>query len=189
MLLNLSIFMWFGAICPWPKFLYNGIIPIHRLIFLGILILLLRRLPIVFALRKFIHQIEDERQAILVGFFGPIGVSAIFYLYIGLDFLNGITDQNGLQRADAAVLAEVMTVIVWFLTVCSIIVHGLSIPLGKSTPTKQSAPVSASTRPIYRIGGSVILDKSYVFTFLNESPGPATSPAKRRMGQFAPRIG
>lgn len=130
MLLNLSIFMWFGAICPWPKFLYNDIIPIHRLIFLGILILLLRRLPIVFALRKFIHQIEDERQAIFVGFFGPIGVSAILYLYIGLDFL-GITDQNGLQRADAAVLAEVMTVIVWFLTVCSIVrIH----PLGRLIP-------------------------------------------------------
>ncbi|OBT53220.1 hypothetical protein VE04_06239 [Pseudogymnoascus sp. 24MN13] len=223
MLLNLSIFMWFGAICPWPKFLYNDVLPIHRLIFLGILILLLRRLPIVFALRKFIHQIEDERQAIFVGFFGPIGVSAIFYLYIGLDFLNGVTDQNGLQRADAAVLAEVMTVIVWFLTVCSIIVHGLSIPLGKigfhlpqalsqafdstgnsesrpflvreriepevggrrewcqvsvqSTPTKQSAPASASIRPIYRIGGYVIPNKSSECTVLNESPGSATSPA------------
>ena len=126
MLLNLSIFMWFGAICPWPKFLHNDIIPIHRLIVLGILILLLRRLPIVFALRKFIYQIEEEHQAIFVGFFGPIGVSAIFYLYIGLDFLDGVTGQNGLQRADAAVLAEVMTVVIWFLTVCSIVrIHPL----------------------------------------------------------------
>ncbi|KAL5330578.1 hypothetical protein ACEPPN_000096 [Leptodophora sp. 'Broadleaf-Isolate-01'] len=131
MLLNLSIFMWFGAICPWPKFLHNDIIPIYRLISLGILILLLRRLPIVFALHKFIHQIEEKRQAVFMGFFGPIGVSAIFYLYIGLDFLDGVTDQNGLQRADAAVLAEVMTVVVWFLTVCSILVHGLSIPFAK----------------------------------------------------------
>lgn len=126
MLLNLSIFMWFGAICPWPKFLHNDIIPIYRLISLGILILLLRRLPIVFALHKFIHQIEEKRQAVFMGFFGPIGVSAIFYLYIGLDFLDGVTDQNGLQRADAAVLAEVMTVVVWFLTVCSIVrIHPL----------------------------------------------------------------
>jgi NhaP-type Na+/H+ or K+/H+ antiporter len=121
MLLNLSIFMWFGVICPWSKFLHNDIIPIHRLIFLGILILLLRRLPIVFTMRKHIHQIEEKRQAVFVGFFGPIGVSAIFYLYIGLDFLDGVTDQNGLQRADAAVLTEVMTVTVWFLTVCSIV--------------------------------------------------------------------
>lgn len=131
MLLNLSIFIWFGAICPWPKFIYSDIVPVRRLIFLGILILLLRRLPIVFALRNFIPQIEDGRQAIFIGFFGPIGVSAIFYLYIGLEFLESVTDSNGLQRADAAILAEVMTVVIWFLTVCSIIVHGLSIPLGK----------------------------------------------------------
>lgn len=42
MLLNLSIFIWFGAICPWASFANNSIIPIYRLIFLGVLILLLR---------------------------------------------------------------------------------------------------------------------------------------------------
>ena len=42
MLLNLSIFIWFGAICPWSTFLHNSVIPIYRLIFLGVLILLFR---------------------------------------------------------------------------------------------------------------------------------------------------
>lgn len=42
MLLNLSIFVWFGAICPWAMFQSNDVIPLVRLIFLGILILLLR---------------------------------------------------------------------------------------------------------------------------------------------------
>src|SRR3954447_4630522 len=42
MLLNLSVFMWFGAVCPWSSFLNNSVIPIYRLIALGILILLLR---------------------------------------------------------------------------------------------------------------------------------------------------
>lgn len=42
MLLNLAIFIWFGAICPWASFADSGIIPIYRLVFLGILILLLR---------------------------------------------------------------------------------------------------------------------------------------------------
>ncbi|QSZ32776.1 hypothetical protein DSL72_002355 [Monilinia vaccinii-corymbosi] len=130
MLLNLSIFIWFGAICPWTLFSDNGIIPIYRLIFLGVLILLLRRLPVVFAFHKCIHQIDGKRQAIFAGFFGPIGVSAIFYLYISLEFLETIT-VDGVQREDAARLAEVITVIVWFLAICSIIVHGLSIPLGK----------------------------------------------------------
>lgn len=121
MLLNLSIFIWYGAICPWPAFLHNNVIPIYRLVFLGILILLLRRLPIIFALHKFVHQIEEKRQAIFVGFFGPIGVSAIFYLYISLDFLKEVTDDNGLQRSDASNLAEVITVVVWFLVMCSIV--------------------------------------------------------------------
>ncbi|PQE12846.1 Na H antiporter protein [Rutstroemia sp. NJR-2017a BBW] len=130
MLLNLSIFIFYGAVCPWASFASNDVIPIYRLIFLGILILLFRRLPIVFGLHKLIHQIEEKRQAIFVGFFGPIGVSAIFYLYISLEFLETIT-VDGEQRPDAAHLAEVIRVVVWFLTICSIVVHGLSIPLGK----------------------------------------------------------
>lgn len=96
-------------------------------------------------MHKFIHQIEEKRQAIFVGFFGPIGVSAIFYLYITLEFLEEIT-VDGVQREDAARLGEVVTVVVWFLAICSIVsrltpqntpnlciqvVHGLSIPLGK----------------------------------------------------------
>lgn len=81
-------------------------------------------------MHKFIPQIEEKRQAIFVGFFGPIGVSAVFYLYISLEFLETIT-VDGVQRQDAEHLAEVISVVVWFLTICSIVVHGLSIPLGK----------------------------------------------------------
>lgn len=81
MLLNLSIFMWFGAVAPWTSFRDN----ISRLIPLGILILLFRRLPVILAMHKYIHQIEDIKQALFVGFFGPIGVGAIFYLYVARD--------------------------------------------------------------------------------------------------------
>lgn len=61
---------------------------------------------------------------------GPIGVSAIFYLYITREFLRGIPAE-GQAADDLAKLAEVMNVVIWFLTMCSIFVHGLSIPLGK----------------------------------------------------------
>ena len=130
MLLNVAIFMWFGAICPWYQFAHNNVIPIYRLIFLGILVLLLRRLPVIYALHKKIHQITEVRQALFVGFFGPIGVSAVFYLYITLEFLRDV-QVDGVQREDAAFLSEVTTVVVWFLAICSIVVHGISIPLGK----------------------------------------------------------
>jgi NhaP-type Na+/H+ or K+/H+ antiporter len=118
MLLNLSIFIWFGAVCPWESFTTNSAISIYHLVLLGVLILLLRRLPILFALRKYIHQIDGQRQAVFMGFFGPIGVSAIFYLYISLEFLQEIT-VDGVQRDDAQKLGEVVTVVVWFLAICS----------------------------------------------------------------------
>jgi hypothetical protein len=144
MLLNVSIFIWFGAVTPWYKFVHNDVIPIYRLIPLGILVLLFRRLPIVYAMHKKIHQIEEPRQALVVGFFGPIGVSAVFYLYISREFLRGIK-QDGVVRDDAEHLSEIMLVVIWFLAICSIVsdtqalpdtdtpqvVHGISIPLGK----------------------------------------------------------
>ncbi|MCJ1392705.1 hypothetical protein MMC18_005576 [Xylographa bjoerkii] len=130
MLLNLSVFMWFGAVCPWAMFLHNDVIPLYRLVILGIVILLFRRLPVVYAMHWKIPQIEEKQQALFVGFFGPIGVSAVFYLYISLEFLSEIT-VNGIVREDAAKLQIVMTVVVWFLAICSIVVHGLSVPLGK----------------------------------------------------------
>lgn len=130
MLLNVAVFIWFGAVCPWGQFAHNEYISIWRLILLGILVLLLRRLPVVMALHSKIHQIEGFRHALFVGFFGPIGVSAIFYIYVSREFLAGIT-VNGQQREDAHHLSEVIVLVVWFLAICSIIVHGISIPLGK----------------------------------------------------------
>ena len=112
--------MWCGAVCPWSLFLHNHVIPIYRLIPLGILILLFRRLPIVYAMHWKIPQIEEKQQALFVGFFGPIGVSAVFYLYISLEFLREIK-VDGVLRGDASTLIEVMTAVVWFLAICSIV--------------------------------------------------------------------
>lgn len=120
MLLNLSVFMWFGAVCPWSSFLNNDVIPIYRLIFLGVLILLVRRLPIVLAMHKWIHQIEHVRHAGFVGFFGPIGVGAIFYLSISREYLREIT-VDGEMRADVQKVYDTINVVVWFLVICSIV--------------------------------------------------------------------
>ncbi|KAJ5539250.1 Cation/H+ exchanger [Penicillium frequentans] len=147
MLLNLSMFMWFGAVCPWYSFLHNDIIPIYRLIFLGILILLVRRMPIIFSMHKYIHQIEDLSHAAFVGFFGPIGVGAIFYLSICREFLLEIT-VDGQVREDAQKVADTASIVVWFLAICSIIVHGLSVPVGKAgyhLPRTLSTAITASS--------------------------------------------
>lgn len=130
MLLNISVFLWYGAICPWGSFRSNNVIPLYRLVFLGLLILLFRRMPMVFAFHKKIPEIEQFHQAAFVGYFGPIGVSAIFYLYVSIDFLHHV-QVDGQMREDVVRLEEVMRVVIWFLAICSIVAHGLSIPLGK----------------------------------------------------------
>ncbi|KAJ5986721.1 hypothetical protein N7451_011086 [Penicillium sp. IBT 35674x] len=132
MLLNVSIFLWYGAYIPWDHFGDNSIISTRRLLILGALVLLLRRLPWVFGMHRWIHQITEVRQAIFVGFFGPIGVSAIFYLFVSMEFIEQhLSDGDGVPRSDIKDLGETIRVVVWFLAVCSIVVHGLSIPLGK----------------------------------------------------------
>lgn len=164
----------------------------------------------VFALHKLIPKIEDKRQALFTAWFAPIGVSAIFYIYVSLEFLNTIT-VDGAIRSDAENLSGSLHVVVWFLVICSIVVHGLSVPLGKfgfylprtisralttesnddpapfrvgdrdsggftagvlrerrrRNPNLDSGPaLSASNtgttveRPIFRIGGTVIRDRS-----------------------------
>lgn len=132
MLLNVAVFMWYGAVCPWHKFVANDVVPIYRLIPLGIMVLLFRRLPmmLLYHYLGLIHQVEELKHAFFVGFFGPIGVSAIFYLYISREFLAKITVGNH-ERVDAHHLAECIDVVVWFLVICSVTVHGLSVPLGK----------------------------------------------------------
>ncbi|KAL3469767.1 Sodium/hydrogen exchanger family-domain-containing protein [Aspergillus californicus] len=150
MLLNLAVFMWFGAVCPWSLFLHNDIIPLYRLVFLGILILLVRRMPIIFALHRYIDQIENLFQTTFVGFFGPIGVGAIFYLSVSREYLRKIT-VNGEVREDAQQVADAIEIIVWFLVICSIVVHGLSIPLVKAgyhLPRTISAAISTSSTAV-----------------------------------------
>ncbi|PFH61552.1 hypothetical protein XA68_17055 [Ophiocordyceps unilateralis] len=134
MLLNVTVFLWYGASLPWDSFVHNGVpgLTIGRLVALGVLVLVLRRLPWVFAMRRWIHQIEGVRHAVFVGFFGPIGVSAVFYIFVAVDFIDDyLSDADGVPRSDVVHLAETIRIVVWFLVVCSVVVHGLTIPIGK----------------------------------------------------------
>ncbi|KAF2859018.1 hypothetical protein K470DRAFT_300541 [Piedraia hortae CBS 480.64] len=127
MILNVAVFMWIGATCPWHKFAHNEVIGIGRLTGLGICVLLLRRLPFILLLRRWIDQIGSWKEACYMGFFGPAGISAVFYLFIAREFLR----EEKPHKHSEDTLAKMLEVEVWFLIICSIFVHRLAVPLTK----------------------------------------------------------
>lgn len=81
LLLNSSMFVYFGAIIPWEQFGPSAEIPdltVGKLIGLLVLIICFRRIPIVVAMKRFIPDIKTYREALFCGHFGPMGVGAIF---------------------------------------------------------------------------------------------------------------
>ena len=84
-------------------------------------------------LYKFIPQIDSLKHALFVGFFGPIGVSAVFNLGLVLEFfrlhnLDEEGDESGeVERGEKdsrptfARMEEQIRVIVWFMVMSSIV--------------------------------------------------------------------
>ncbi|KAI9172768.1 sodium/hydrogen exchanger family protein [Paramyrothecium foliicola] len=132
MLLNMAMFIWLGAVCPWASFVSGKVLSLPSLIFLGILLVLFRRIPIMMAIYPSVKQIQGPGHAIFVGYFGPIGISAVFYIYVALDYLHTVTKSgDDVPREDATKLEDALLVVVWFSVVSSVVTHGLTLPCGK----------------------------------------------------------
>ncbi|WVW82386.1 hypothetical protein I302_104393 [Kwoniella bestiolae CBS 10118] len=121
-LLNSGIFLYIGAIIPWSDFSKYSLSP-WRLVVLGILIMLVRRLPWVWALSRWIPALKTTRESVFAGFFGPIGVGAVFYVQVALD----VIPEDGTREH----LRQVILPVVYFLVLTSVVVHGITIPIGK----------------------------------------------------------
>lgn len=132
LLLNMSYFVYFGAIVPWDQFnkASLGLSP-WKLTIIAVLILLFRRIPIVLALKPVIPDIHTWREALFCGHFGPIGVGGIFMSLIA---------RGELEHGDPTPLRELpkeghpnyaVVACIWpvttFLVVTSILVHGSSV--------------------------------------------------------------
>ncbi|KAF2138856.1 uncharacterized protein K452DRAFT_233609 [Aplosporella prunicola CBS 121167] len=147
LLINLAFFVYFGTIIPWET--YNdaalGISP-WRLVVIGILVLLFRRIPIMVAMKPLIPDIKTWREALFAGHFGPIGVGAIFVAILARAEMEHIVEGGSEPTDEFPSAAEnghlnIITLI-WpittFLVICSILVHGSSIAvftLGKHINT------------------------------------------------------
>ncbi|CAO3648007.1 unnamed protein product [Cunninghamella echinulata] len=127
MLLNLSIFIYIGATMPWSSFMdeSNGI-TLSKLILLAILVLLFRRIPIIIALYKWIPSIDSFQQAVFTGHFGPIGVGAIFYYTVAMEYLKKLPQSD---TSFNPLLIKYIEPIIYFMVLSSVIVHGITIPI------------------------------------------------------------
>ncbi|EJC98839.1 uncharacterized protein FOMMEDRAFT_23244 [Fomitiporia mediterranea MF3/22] len=129
LLFNIAAFIFIGAWMPFKDFANPDLtLSVWRLIVIAILVLLLRRLPIVIALYKFIPDIKTFREAIFSGHFGPMGVGAIFISTLAAEHLPTPHESHDVQNNQVELLSASIQPIVAFMVLCSIIIHGMSIP-------------------------------------------------------------
>ncbi len=74
-LFTVPVFVLFGMAVPWAAWESLG----ASGLVLVVAVLLFRRLPMVFALCRWLDPLDGRRDAAFVGWFGPIGVAAVFY--------------------------------------------------------------------------------------------------------------
>ncbi|KAK4186835.1 alkali metal cation/H+ antiporter Nha1 C terminus-domain-containing protein [Podospora australis] len=143
LLINLTYFVYFGTIIPWPDFNDHEIgLYAWRLVVLALLVIFFRRIPIMLALKPIIPDIKTWREALFAGHFGPIGVGAIFVAMLARAELETESPIPLTKLPDPDVehykLIRTVWPIVAFLVVASIIVHGSSVAvftLGKHINT------------------------------------------------------
>lgn len=80
-LVTIPVFVVFGMAVPWAGWLDLG----WRGPALVAGVLLLRRLPMVLALRRFVPQLDRTAASLFVGWFGPIGIAAVFYAILAVE--------------------------------------------------------------------------------------------------------
>jgi NhaP-type Na+/H+ or K+/H+ antiporter len=79
LLFNVAAFVYVGAWMPFDSFNNESLsLSVWRLIVIAILVLMLKRLPVMIALYKFIPDVKTFREAVFSGHFGPIGIGAIY---------------------------------------------------------------------------------------------------------------
>jgi NhaP-type Na+/H+ or K+/H+ antiporter len=169
LLLNSTMFVYFGSIIPWR--LYKDNLAPGSMILCVVLLLLFRRLPAMLALKRFTKDIRTWPEAFFVGHFGPMGVGALFLAIESRARLETGTSQplphppkNSFHRE----ALETVWPVVCFVVLCSIMVHGLS-PLVMSIAShifrdpKERAPLlGAEVDRLYGMadeGGSISVDE------------------------------
>lgn len=80
-LFTIPAFVVFGMAIPWAGWVALG----WRAPALVVGVLLLRRLPMVFAVRRFVPPLDRPEASLFVGWFGPIGIATVFYAILAVE--------------------------------------------------------------------------------------------------------
>jgi sodium/hydrogen antiporter len=124
--LVLPLFLGLGAVLPWEAWADLG----WRGPALAVAVLLLRRVPVVWLLRRPLGL--GRADALFLGWFGPIGVSAVFYLVLEAERL----------RLDPVVLAAGTLVVA-----ASTVVHGVTSSPGRVLYTRVTSSDADRSAP------------------------------------------
>lgn len=118
LLFNCTAFIYIGAIIPFSDFSKHGL-TVWRLIVITILILLFRRLPVMLAVYRWIPDIKTFREALFTGWFGPMGVGAIFISTLARHHIPHPEEDGDTSQVD--LLQETIVPIVAFLVLSSVV--------------------------------------------------------------------
>ncbi|KAI5794968.1 Cation/H+ exchanger [Pyronema domesticum] len=126
---RMVVFLWAGMVAPWGEFVgAEGM----GLMGLGVTVLVLKRLPGVMGLRKWVLPFEEAKEATVLGLVAPIGVSSIAYLIVMTDFLREMAASKELSGESRQLVEQAIRVggmVVWGVVVVTVIGYGITIPL------------------------------------------------------------
>lgn len=133
MLFNIAFFIFFGATFPWAGL---SRLPFWGLFKASLVVLVVRRLPWVMLLRRWIPVLRSRKEAFFAGWFGPMGVGAIFFALSARTRLNAypfllrlsVTNSDG-QDETTVPLGDVCHWVICFFVFSSLIVHGITVPI------------------------------------------------------------
>ncbi|KAJ2714655.1 Na+/H+ antiporter [Coemansia spiralis] len=143
-LLSMTFFMYFGTVIPWTAYTHANMLDPWRMVVAVVLIMLLRRLPLMMALYRLIPAVRTWQEALFAGWFGPVGVSAVFYALETIRQLDKHPDSNGGR------IADIVYPIICAVVFGSVLVHGVTIPLiliGRRVKTTLSVSASGVWNP------------------------------------------
>jgi NhaP-type Na+/H+ or K+/H+ antiporter len=160
LLLNSTMFVYFGAIIPWDDFNLSWpesptkvLVTPWRLLAVFILILLFRRIPAVLAMTPYMKNIKSWPEAFFCGHFGPMGVGALFLAIEARAQLETDTSEpfpspppKGELDSRNERLVEMIWPVICFFVLGSTMVHGLStlivsVGLHVKRPDGERAPL------------------------------------------------